>query len=207
MWADHTSPSQKHTHRVRVCEHELGGGKGRVWDGRGGGKEREGKERRKREERGNIFREEERKEKTQWEVRKKECEPVIMQTTSTNCWAQLYIRHCTEKYKHHHYVEFQQHLLENIISISQMRKLRPSKARRGFPGGWVVKNLPANTGDVGLILGPGRLSWRRKWQRTQVILPGESHSLEYYSPLGRKELDMTYRLNKNNKRQEQRASS
>ena len=65
MRADHTSPSQKHTHRVRVCEHELGGEKGTVWDGRGGGKEREGKERRKREERGNIFREEERKEKTQ----------------------------------------------------------------------------------------------------------------------------------------------
>ena len=63
----------------------------------------------------------------------------------------------------------------------------------------MVKNLPANTGDVGLILGPGRLSWRRKWQRTQVILPGESHSLEYYSPLGRKEFDMTYRLNHNNK--------
>ena len=26
----------------------------------------------------------------------------------------------------------------------------------GFPGGWVVKNLPASTGDVGLILGSGR---------------------------------------------------
>ena len=27
---------------------------------------------------------------------------------------------------------------------------------QGFPGGLVVKNLPANTGDVGLILGLGR---------------------------------------------------
>ena len=26
----------------------------------------------------------------------------------------------------------------------------------GFPGGSVVKNLPANTGDKGLILDPGR---------------------------------------------------
>ena len=26
----------------------------------------------------------------------------------------------------------------------------------GFPGGPVVKNLPANTGDTGLILGSGR---------------------------------------------------
>ena len=28
----------------------------------------------------------------------------------------------------------------------------------GFPGGSVVKNLPANAGDVGLILGLGRTS-------------------------------------------------
>ena len=27
---------------------------------------------------------------------------------------------------------------------------------RGFPGGSVVKNLPANAGDTGLIPGPGR---------------------------------------------------
>ena len=27
---------------------------------------------------------------------------------------------------------------------------------RGFPGGAVVKNLPANTGDTGLSPGPGR---------------------------------------------------
>ena len=30
------------------------------------------------------------------------------------------------------------------------------KARRGFPGGSVVKNLPANVADVGLIPGSGR---------------------------------------------------
>ena len=36
--------------------------------------------------------------------------------------------------------------------------------------------------------------WRRKWQLTLVLLPGESHegrSLVGYSPWGRKELDMT----------------
>ena len=26
----------------------------------------------------------------------------------------------------------------------------------GFPGGSVVKNLPANAGDAGSVLGPGR---------------------------------------------------
>ena len=40
----------------------------------------------------------------------------------------------------------------------------------------------------------GKISWRRKWQHTPVLLPGESHgqrSLVGYSPWGLKELDMT----------------
>ena len=39
--------------------------------------------------------------------------------------------------------------------------------------------------------------WRRKWQPTPVLLPGESHSqrnLAGYSPWGHKELDMTEQL-------------
>ena len=31
-----------------------------------------------------------------------------------------------------------------------------NKGIGGFPGGAVVKNLPANAGDMGLILGQGR---------------------------------------------------
>ena len=59
-----------------------------------------------------------------------------------------------------------------------------------FPDGLVVKNPPANagdTGDVGLISGSGRFPWRRKWQPTQVFLPGKFHrqrSLVGYSPWG-----------------------
>ena len=45
----------------------------------------------------------------------------------------------------------------------------------GFPGGAVVKNLPANTGDAGSIPGPGRSPCRRKWQPAPVILPGKFH--------------------------------
>ena len=45
----------------------------------------------------------------------------------------------------------------------------------GFPVGSVVKNLPANAGDVGLISGLGRSPWRRKWQLTLVFLPGKSY--------------------------------
>ena len=65
----------------------------------------------------------------------------------------------------------------------------------GFPGGTVVKNLPANagdTGDVGSIPGSGKIPWRRKWQ--PVFLPGESHgqrSLAGYGPWGHKESDTT----------------
>ena len=42
----------------------------------------------------------------------------------------------------------------------------------------VVKNLPANAGDIrdtGSIPGSGRSPWRRAWQPTPVFLPGESH--------------------------------
>jgi len=53
----------------------------------------------------------------------------------------------------------------------------------------VVKNLPANAGDAGLISGSGRFLWRRKWQPTPIFLCGKFHgqkSLEGYSPWGHK---------------------
>ena len=52
----------------------------------------------------------------------------------------------------------------------------------------VVKNPPANAGDireVGFDPWVGKIPWRRSWQATPVILPGESHgqrSLAGYSP-------------------------
>ena len=61
----------------------------------------------------------------------------------------------------------------------------------------VVKNLPANAGDVGDVgssHGSGRFPWSRKWQPTLVFLPGESHwqrNLVGYSPRALKESDMT----------------
>jgi len=44
-----------------------------------------------------------------------------------------------------------------------------------FPGGSAVKNLPANAGDAGSILGSERFPWRRKWRPTPVLLPGKPH--------------------------------
>ena len=59
----------------------------------------------------------------------------------------------------------------------------------GFPGGSVVKNPPANAGDVGSILGLGKIPWKRKWQPSPVLLPGKPHgqrSLVGFSPWDRK---------------------
>ena len=59
---------------------------------------------------------------------------------------------------------------------------------RGFPGGTVVKNPPANagaTGDASSIFGVGKIPWRRKWLPIPVFLPEESdeqRSLVGYSP-------------------------
>ena len=53
-----------------------------------------------------------------------------------------------------------------------------------MPGNSVIKNLPVNVGDLGLIPGSGKIPWRRKWQPTPVFLPGEFHgqrSLTGYS--------------------------
>ena len=50
------------------------------------------------------------------------------------------------------------------------------------------KNLPAMVGDLGLIPWVRKIPWRRKWQPTPIILPGESHgqrNLVGYNPSGR----------------------
>jgi len=53
----------------------------------------------------------------------------------------------------------------------------------------VVKNPPANAGDVHSIPGLGRFPWRRKRQLTKVLLPGKPHGqrgLACYSLWGHK---------------------
>ena len=60
----------------------------------------------------------------------------------------------------------------------------------------VLKNLPANAGDVsdgGSIPGSGRFPGEREWLSISVVLPGESHGqrcLAGYSLQGPTELDM-----------------
>ena len=74
--------------------------------------------------------------------------------------------------------------------------LSPFLFPMGFPGGTVLKNLPANAGgteDAGLIPGLGRFL-EEEVSNTPVFLPRESHgqrSLAGPSPFGCKELDTT----------------
>ena len=66
-----------------------------------------------------------------------------------------------------------------------------------FPGGSEVKASAWNEGDPGLTPWVGKIPWRRKWQPTPVLLPGESHggrSLVGCSPWGHKQWDTTERL-------------
>ena len=60
----------------------------------------------------------------------------------------------------------------------------------------MVKNLPTNAADMGLIPGLER-SLEKRMATHSNILAGESHgqrSLASYSPWGRKELDVTDQL-------------
>ena len=60
-----------------------------------------------------------------------------------------------------------------------------------------IKNPSANARDImrhGSDPGVGKIHWKRPWQPTPVVLPGESHrqrNLEGHSPQGRKESDTT----------------
>ena len=75
-----------------------------------------------------------------------------------------------------------------------LSKLNAGVVAGGLPGSSMVKNLPANAGDKGSILGSGRFPWRREWLATPIFLPGESHgkrSLVGYSPWDCKEPDVT----------------
>ena len=65
---------------------------------------------------------------------------------------------------------------------------------KGFPGGSDGEESTYNAGDVGLIHGWGKITWRREWLPTPVCLPGEPHgqrSLVGCGLRGRKDSDTT----------------
>ena len=60
-----------------------------------------------------------------------------------------------------------------------------------------LKHLPGMRETLGFHPWVRKIPWRRKWQPTPVLLPGESHggrSLVGYSPWGCKDSDTTERL-------------
>ena len=60
----------------------------------------------------------------------------------------------------------------------------------------MVKNLPSMW-DPGFNPWVGKIPWKRNWQPTPALLPGETHgqrSLMGYSPWSSKELDTTEQL-------------
>ena len=48
------------------------------------------------------------------------------------------------------------HMKRCSTSLIIERNANQNHSERDFPGGTVVKNLPANAGDMGSIPGPGR---------------------------------------------------
>ena len=103
---------------------------------------------------------------------------VLIQGTCVPCIRRQILNHWTTR-----------EVLASLIFV-------PTSSLGGFPGGSVVKNPPANEGDLGLIPGLGRFLLRRKWQPSPVFLPEKSNGqrrLRGYSPWGCEEPNMTER--------------
>ena len=81
---------------------------------------------------------------------------------------------------------------KRLINLSGVPFMRLLILLMGFPSDSVVKNMPANAGDIGEF-DPWvrKIPWKRKWQPTPVFLPGKSHgwrSLMGYSSWGHKRI-------------------
>ena len=90
--------------------------------------------------------------------------------------------------------------MAGLLIIPMTIWMNRQRMKLGFPGGAVVKNLPANAGDAGdsgFYPWAGKIPWRRKCQSTPAFMPGKFHGqrgLVGYSPWGCKEPDMTERV-------------
>ena len=69
------------------------------------------------------------------------------------------------------------------------------KPQGGFPGSSKGKESACSVGDQGSGLQVGKIPWRRKWQPTPVLLPGEFHGQRRKCSWGCKELG-TFTLSK-----------
>ena len=78
---------------------------------------------------------------------------------------------------------------ETQKSLNYLAKKNKLGRLMAFQTAIMVKNPPANAGDIrkicGLDLCVRKIPWRRKWQPTPVFLPGKFHgqrSLAGYGP-------------------------
>ena len=76
-------------------------------------------------------------------------------------------------------------IFDNSEDVDKFLEILPPKLNHG-----AIENLNRHETNK-------KIPWRRKWQPTPVLLPGESHggrSLVGYSPWGHKESDTTVQL-------------
>ena len=74
----------------------------------------------------------------------------------------------------------------NVVCKTKERKRLTKNQYRDFPGGAVVKNLPANAGDTGSIPGPGRshMPWSNKAHVLQLpSLHSRAHEPQLLKPV------------------------
>ena len=76
--------------------------------------------------------------------------------------------------------ELGSHKLSGIATEEMVSNCETPRPWWSFPGGSVVKNLPANVGDKRCEFDPWvrKIPFRKKWQPTSVFLPGKYHGLE-----------------------------
>ena len=78
--------------------------------------------------------------------------------------------------------------LEHMKDVTKLKFIDSVKLHWGFPGGSVVKNLAANAGDLGLILGLRRSSGNGLATHSSILaweIPWTGEP-EVYSPWGHK---------------------
>ena len=100
------------------------------------------------------------------------------------------------------------------VSFVLSFKKQSWKITKSFPGGASDKESACQCKRLkrsGYNPWVGKIPWRRTWQPTPVLLPGESHgqrSLAGYSPWGCKESDMTAPLTQvtSDKKEEEKLS-
>lgn len=66
----------------------------------------------------------------------------------------------------------EKHIDKGKYTVKVYHRYLPKQLRDGLPMAQAVKNLSRNAVDLGLIP-VGKIPWRRTWQPSPTLLPGE----------------------------------